>query len=688
MNTKLTIKNFRVFDENGASFDVKPITILTGCNSSGKSSIVKAILLLDSFLKQIKIAKENNYPIEVDKYKLDFTSDLFRQLGNLDLVVHKDSPLNKIIIEYDVYSLMLSKNVTVQLVFATNENDKLKNGYLDSISLSTEDGEFFHSNRTNGNRFNFNLIKKDAIDFLAIDFIVHNYCNLHSSENVPKDEFEQNKENMESFLNNDCDVTRKNDIIRYTRNGYNRDSIVNRCNIKPEIVSWSINNNYSLFYIQVVEELKHISKKNIKEYVYKKYLQPSEYKILNDYSNKIIDEFINSDCATFDEFFYKYEADLLSDFPSIAPFDLKKKSFVEKLFSKTSNNIEQFANNKLFPAPDNVLKFDLLYDVIMKWDFGTYKSENNYYKFDDCMGIRTYHYMINRLIPVFVADLILEILTPEWCGNIQYASSSRTKVQRLYTFDDNNDFTKLLKNYIDSTRDFKDRTNNYHKDTNYIPDSFMNYWVKKNINGKETFELGNKIELESAGNGWGVQIKLYKTEMDKKGGLLADEGYGITSLVGILLQIETAILSAKGVHINRYYGDGLDKLDGFDSKKFYYEPQTIIIEEPEIHLHPSYQSKLADMLVDAYKKYNIHFIIETHSEYLIRRLQLLTAGIETETKLDKNDATIFYVYSREEAQKEGLPLVKRISICEDGFLDDTFGSGFFDEATNLSLKLM
>ena len=209
----------------------------------------------------------------------------------------------------------------------------------------------------------------------------------------------------------------------------------------------------------------------------------------------------------------------------------------------------------------------------------------------------------------------------------------------------------------------------------------MNSWVK-------TFGIGEKIELKPEEDGTGVKIKLYKTSDDKNGRLLADEGYGITSLFGILLKIEIAILTAKGVSISRLLGNGLDKLDGYDSWKFHYEKQTIAIEEPEIHLHPSYQSKLADMLVDAYKNYNIHFIIETHSEYLIRRLQLLIAGIETETKLDKNDATIFYVYSREEAQKVEKPLVKRISICDNGYLSDTFGNGFFDEATRLSRKLM
>ena len=61
MKTRFHIKNFRVFDENGVTFDLKPITILTGANSSGKSSMVKAMFLLDGFLGQIKKAKETRY---------------------------------------------------------------------------------------------------------------------------------------------------------------------------------------------------------------------------------------------------------------------------------------------------------------------------------------------------------------------------------------------------------------------------------------------------------------------------------------------------------------------------------------------------------------------------------------------------------------------------------------------------
>jgi predicted ATPase len=61
---------------------------------------------------------------------------------------------------------------------------------------------------------------------------------------------------------------------------------------------------------------------------------------------------------------------------------------------------------------------------------------------------------------------------------------------------------------------------------------------------------------------------------------------------------------------------------------FYAPPNSIIImEQPEIHLHPSAQSALADVMIDAInareggEPRNIQLIIETHSEHFLRRLQ-------------------------------------------------------------------
>lgn len=54
---------------------------------------------------------------------------------------------------------------------------------------------------------------------------------------------------------------------------------------------------------------------------------------------------------------------------------------------------------------------------------------------------------------------------------------------------------------------------------------------------------------------------------------------------------------------------------------------TVIFEQPEIHLHPSVQADLADLFIDATSirehgsPRNIQFIIESHSEHFLRRLQ-------------------------------------------------------------------
>ena len=61
---------------------------------------------------------------------------------------------------------------------------------------------------------------------------------------------------------------------------------------------------------------------------------------------------------------------------------------------------------------------------------------------------------------------------------------------------------------------------------------------------------------------------------------------------------------------------------------FYAPPGSIIVmEQPEIHLHPRAQSALADVMIDAINSRengvdrNIQLVIETHSEHFLRRLQ-------------------------------------------------------------------
>lgn len=73
----------------------------------------------------------------------------------------------------------------------------------------------------------------------------------------------------------------------------------------------------------------------------------------------------------------------------------------------------------------------------------------------------------------------------------------------------------------------------------------------------------------------------------------------------------------------------------------YFAPagSTIMLEEPEIHLHPLAQSVLAELFAEVSKERNIQFIVETHSEHLFRRMQTLIAR----QHLTSSDAAMYFV---------------------------------------------
>ena len=47
----------------------------------------------------------------------------------------------------------------------------------------------------------------------------------------------------------------------------------------------------------------------------------------------------------------------------------------------------------------------------------------------------------------------------------------------------------------------------------------------------------------------------------------------------------------------------------------------ILLEQPELHLHPNAQASLADLLLEVAETRNLQLIVESHSEHIVRRLQ-------------------------------------------------------------------
>lgn len=105
----------------------------------------------------------------------------------------------------------------------------------------------------------------------------------------------------------------------------------------------------------------------------------------------------------------------------------------------------------------------------------------------------------------------------------------------------------------------------------------------------------------------------------------------------------------------------------------YYVPEgsTILLEQPELHLHPSVQSGLADVFIDAAKNRGIQIIIESHSEYLLRRLQRRIA----EEGVPKDDIALYFCDISKGVSKLrelDLDLFGNIINWPDNFFGDEF----------------
>lgn len=714
MNTQLSIKNFRVFDEHGVRIDIKPLTILTGCNSSGKSSIVKAAFLLNSFMKQVNEAVAEGEEIQLSKYKLDFTGYPNNLLGRFDKVIPEGSSSRLITLGYSIHSYMLSKDVDVQLFFAADENDDLNNAYLVSLSMSVDEGVFYSSDKKNGSVFNLNLIKKFCPDFVKIEFLLNNFCRLNSeyefnlSRSISFDEFKSQGKAMLDILHG-LDRTRVIDVanyIRYKKGG--GDCIGNKEHL--DLFEWTEEND-SLFNIPVLKHLNSIRKENIVSYVEKELIPEDEnnalcvsLKAITVATKKVLNEYIQSEYDAFEVFFKSFEHRYLEEvnchdkkspcMPNLVLSQSYASSYpghrrgAVSLFEEDSNNEELSKEEKEIATQQRVkewenrsLTFDMLYETVMLWNEKYEFGKNEYFyvgqEIPDAYGVTLYypdgyHHFVFNMLTAFAKRLVEESISPIGFDNMSYISSSRATVKKLYALDEKDNFTGLLQRYFEVKRQFLEKNTVKSSNTpDYEVNSFMSKWIRR-------FGLGEFLSFQLDEEGLGVKIRLHKSSEDS-GRLLSDEGYGVTQLISILLQIESAILSAKGENTNDYYG--LSTFDKYDTSIFHFEENTIAIEEPEIHLHPRFQSMLAELFVEAYQKYNIHFIIETHSEYLIRKLQVMVASKDCSLKSEK--VSLNYVDKRE----DGTSFNKKIIIKEDGDLNDSFGSGFYDEADDLAIQL-
>lgn len=95
----------------------------------------------------------------------------------------------------------------------------------------------------------------------------------------------------------------------------------------------------------------------------------------------------------------------------------------------------------------------------------------------------------------------------------------------------------------------------------------------------------------------------------------------------------------------------------------------ILIEQPEVHLHPRLQSRVADLLVTSARDYGNRLVVETHSEHLLLRLQRRIA----EGQLDHELLHVAYV-----DRVGDTATIEKLEVDDEGQLKSGWPEGFFD----------
>ncbi|EKE05979.1 MAG: hypothetical protein ACD_19C00135G0003, partial [uncultured bacterium] len=106
-----------------------------------------------------------------------------------------------------------------------------------------------------------------------------------------------------------------------------------------------------------------------------------------------------------------------------------------------------------------------------------------------------------------------------------------------------------------------------------------------------------------------------------------------------------------------------------------------LIEQPEIHLHPKMQADLADLFIEIVfsnrKKPSKYLLIETHSEYLLKRLRRRIS----ENVISAEDVAIYLVDPDVEAQGA---IIKELKVQQKGHFDwpvDFYGGELLKDTT-------
>ena len=265
----------------------------------------------------------------------------------------------------------------------------------------------------------------------------------------------------------------------------------------------------------------------------------------------------------------------------------------------------------------------------------------NYFSFEYLYSkARSEHVPIDGIVSI--SDIAVYICSSfrQLLENMVYLGPLRSQPRRHYEFSgDTTDYVGQSGEYLPSI--FFQRPELVEQVNKDLKDLDMKYKV----------EL-DKLQYEDASPSNIFTLRLVDTET-KVGASLRDVGFGISQVLPIILQ-------------NRLS-----------------EKKTLLIEQPEIHLHPAHQAELGDMFIRSALERKNTLLLETHSEHLILRiLRRIRETTESGKPSDgvppirPEDVAVLYVQPSE--GDEGAQVIE-IPVTADGDFACPWPRGFFDE---------
>ena len=186
------------------------------------------------------------------------------------------------------------------------------------------------------------------------------------------------------------------------------------------------------------------------------------------------------------------------------------------------------------------------------------------------------------------------------------------------------------------------------KQTNLL-DSF-NKWLSDFYNFKVDIALTMSL----------TQVLIEEEGKPKRN--IADVGCGYSQILPVILSVWDSIF--------------IDRDDDTSIRIRKY-PRFVVIEQPELHLHPRMQGQFASMIYKTIEiarknKIDLRFLIETHSEVIVNKIGLLVAE---DANLSVDDVSVILFNAKEEGMEQN---VSYSSFDKDGYLNN-WPYGFFDD---------